>query len=81
MSLREKTLTEFIIEEQRKAPGATGGFTALLNDICLACKRIAHLVGKGALADAPSGAGSDTAQDGAQTKLNLIANEIFLRTN
>ncbi|MEK7230574.1 MAG: class 1 fructose-bisphosphatase [Pseudomonadota bacterium] len=81
MSLHGKTLTEFIIEEQRKAPGATGGFTALLNDICLACKRIACLVGKGALADAPSGAGSDNAQGGTQTRLNLRANEIFLRTN
>lgn len=81
MNLRKKTLTEFIIEEQRKAQGATGGFTALLNDICLACKRIAYLVGKGALADAPGGAGSDNAQGGTQTQLNLRANEIFLRTN
>ncbi len=81
MSLREKTLTEFIIEEQRKAQGATGGFTALLNDICLACKRIAYLVGKGALADVAGHTGSHDAQGEAQTKLNLKANEIFLRTN
>lgn len=78
MSLREKTLTEFIIEEQRKAPGATGGFTALLNDICLACKRIAYLVGKGALADVP---GSGNARGEAQMKLDVLANDIFLRTN
>ena len=81
MRLREKTLTEFIIEEQRKAPGATGGFTALLNDICLACKRIAYLVGKGALADAPDGAGSDSAQGETPMKLDVMANEIVLRTN
>jgi fructose-1,6-bisphosphatase I/sedoheptulose-1,7-bisphosphatase len=81
MWLRQKTLMEFIVEEQRKAQGATGGFTALLNDICHACKRIAYLVGKGALADAPGGSGSDNAQRGTQTKLNLRANEIFLRTN
>ena len=81
MSPREKTLTEFIIEEQRKAQGATGGFTALLNDICLACKRISYLVGKGVLADSPGGAGSGNAQGGTQTKLNLRANGIFLRTN
>ena len=81
MRLRAKTLTEFIIEEQRKAQGATGGFTALLNDICLACKRIAYLVGKGALADALGGAGSDNAQGEAQMKLDVMANDIFLRTN
>jgi fructose-1,6-bisphosphatase I/sedoheptulose-1,7-bisphosphatase len=63
----EKTLTEFIIGEQRRFPAATGGFTALLNDIRLACKRIAYLVGKGALA--------------ADADLAGTANQIFLRTN
>ena len=66
---QEKTITEFIIGEQRKSPGATGGFTALLNDIRLACKRIAYLVGKGALADVPADA------------MRQVANETFLRTN
>ena len=66
---QEKTITEFIIQEQRKAPGASGGFTALLNDIRLACKRIAYMVGKGALADVPRG------------ELRKVANETFLRTN
>jgi fructose-1,6-bisphosphatase I/sedoheptulose-1,7-bisphosphatase len=63
----EKTLTEFIIGEQRRFPAATGGFTALLNDIRLACKRIAYRVGKGALAADADPAGT--------------ANQIFLRTN
>jgi fructose-1,6-bisphosphatase I/sedoheptulose-1,7-bisphosphatase len=81
MRVREKTLTEFIIEEQRKAPGATGGFTALLNDICLACKRIAYLVGKGALTDAVGHTGSHNVQGEAQMKLDVMANDIFLRTN
>jgi fructose-1,6-bisphosphatase I/sedoheptulose-1,7-bisphosphatase len=66
---QEKTITEFIIGEQRRSPGATGGFTALLNDIRLACKRIAYLVGKGALADVPADA------------MRGVANETFLRTN
>jgi fructose-1,6-bisphosphatase I/sedoheptulose-1,7-bisphosphatase len=63
----ETTLTEFIIGEQRRFPAATGGFTALVNDIRLACKRIAYLVGKGALA-----------KDGNPA---ATANGIFLRTN
>ncbi len=68
MPRHERTITEFIIEEQRRNPGATGGFTALLNDIRLACKRIAHLVGKGDLAE-------------ESARLPDVANEAFVRTN
>ena len=78
---RETTLTEFIIGEQRRVPNATGGFTALLNDIRLACKRIAHVVGKGALANALGRAGTQNLQGEQQMKLDVNANEIFLRTN
>ncbi|HEX9181992.1 MAG TPA: class 1 fructose-bisphosphatase [Burkholderiales bacterium] len=81
MLLPETTLTEFIIGEQRRFPGATGGFTALVNDIRLACKRIAYAVGKGALAGMRGAAGSKNAQGEEQQKLDLLANEIFLRTN
>ena len=77
----ETTITEFIIGEQRRHPGATGGFTALVNDIRLACKRIAHLVGKGALARLQGEAGTTNVQGEAQQKLDVVANEIFLRTN
>jgi len=69
MRQERKTITEFIIGEQRKSPGASGGFTALLNDIRLACKRIAYLVGKGALAEVPVDA------------MRKVANETFLSTN
>jgi len=77
----ETTLTEFIIGEQRRFPGATGGFTALVNDIRLACKRIATLVGKGALAGLQGHAGSRNVQGEEQEKLDVVANDIFLRTN
>jgi fructose-1,6-bisphosphatase I/sedoheptulose-1,7-bisphosphatase len=40
MIAREKTITEFMIEEQRRFPDAAGDFTALLNHVRLACKRI-----------------------------------------
>jgi fructose-1,6-bisphosphatase I/sedoheptulose-1,7-bisphosphatase len=77
----ETTLTEFIIGEQRRFPAATGGFTALVNDVRLACKRIAYLVGKGALAESHGVAGSANAQGETQHSLDLHANDIFLRTN
>jgi len=79
--LPDQTLTEFLIAEQRKVPGATGEFTALVNDIRLACKRIASVVGKGALAGAVGKAGTSNVQGEDQAKLDVIANEIFLRTH
>src|SRR5215475_11202104 len=65
-----KTLTRFLIEEQRRYNHATGGFTALINDVRLACKRIARVIGKGALADALGPAGSVNVQGETQMKLD-----------
>jgi fructose-1,6-bisphosphatase I / sedoheptulose-1,7-bisphosphatase len=75
-----KTLTRFLIEEQRRFNHATGGFTALVNDIRLACKRIARVIGKGALADALGAAGTINVQGETQMKLDVLANDIFVRT-
>lgn len=77
----QTTLTEFIIGEQRKCRSATGGFTALLNDIRLACKRISYLIGKGALAGVHGAAAGHNVQGERQMKLDLMSNDIFLRTN
>jgi fructose-1,6-bisphosphatase len=76
---QETTLTEFIIGEQRKYSNATGGFTALLNDIRLACKRISYLIGKGALGGVHSAAAGEKGEP--RLKLDAMANDIFLRTN
>ncbi len=76
----DTTLTEFLIAEQRKVPGATGEFTALVNDLRLACKRIANVVGKGSLAGVAGKAGSINVQGEDQAKLDLIANDMFVQT-
>ena len=76
-----KTLTRFLIEEQRRFNNATGGFTALVNDVRLACKRIARVIGKGALSDALGTAGTTNVQGETQMKLDVLANDIFVRTN
>jgi fructose-1,6-bisphosphatase len=81
MTPTTKTLTRFLIEEQRRCNAASGGFTALVNDVRLACKRIAMLIGKGALAGALGDAGSQNVQGEKQMKLDLMANDIFLHTN
>jgi len=75
-----KTLTRFLIEEQRRFNHATGGFTALVNDVRLACKRIARVIARGALSDALGTAGTSNVQGETQMKLDILANEIFVRT-
>jgi fructose-1,6-bisphosphatase I/sedoheptulose-1,7-bisphosphatase len=76
-----RTLTRFLIEEQRRCNHATGGFTALINDVRLACKRIARVIGKGALGDVPATPGAHGPLPEPQIKLEVLANEIFVRTN
>jgi len=75
----QTTFSEYIIGEQQQVPRATGGFTALLSDIRLACKRIAYLVGKGALAQGMDFSGGEAADHGA--KLHAQAHEIFISSN
>jgi len=81
-----KTITRFLIEEQRRlnaaAPGGTNSsFTMVVNDARLACKRIATLIGKGALAHALGQADSTNVQGETQMKLDVLANDIFVHTN
>ena len=38
------TLTQFLIEERRRFPGASGDFNALILDVAIACKAIARAV-------------------------------------
>ena len=76
-----KTLTRFLIEEQRQHNHVADGFTALINDVRLACKRIARVIGKGALADALGAAGTTNVQGETQMKLDVMANDIFVKTN
>jgi fructose-1,6-bisphosphatase len=78
---REKTLTEFIMEEQRRFPHATGDFTALLNHLRIACKRISFLVGRGALGGALGSANATNVQGETQIKLDVLANDVFIRTS
>ena len=76
-----KSLVQFIIEEQRAIPGASGNFTGLISDIITACKQIAHDVNKGALVGVLGSAGSENVQGETQKKLDIITNEIFIKSN
>lgn len=75
------SLTQFIIEEQRRLPGATGDFTSLLNDIVTACKVISNAVNRGALIGVLGSAESENVQGETQKKLDVITNEVVLKSN
>ncbi len=72
------TLTQFIIEQQREMPGASGTFSLLLNDIVTACKQISHRVNRGALIGVLGNADSENIQGEVQKKLDIITNDIMV---
>lgn len=72
------TLTQYIIEQGRQRKEARGAFTALLNDVATACKRVSELVRKGELAGVLGAAGQENVQGEDQKKLDIIANEVFI---
>jgi fructose-1,6-bisphosphatase len=74
------TLSKFIIEEQRAMSGPDTELTALLNDIQTACKYIASAVARGALRGANGDVGAANVHGEAQQKLDVIANDIMLRS-
>jgi len=86
LSLRSNrsTLTQFLIEERRKFPGASGDFNALILDVALACKAIARSVAFGALGEATGdgqGAlgGDVNVQGETQKPLDVLSNIAFIR--
>jgi fructose-1,6-bisphosphatase I len=74
------TITHFLIDEQRRL-GKSGHFTTLVSDIVTACKMISHEVNRGGLAGNLGLAGSANIQGEDQKKLDVVANEIFMRLN
>jgi fructose-1,6-bisphosphatase len=80
MTTAPKTLTRFLIEERRRHAETSADFIALVNDVRLACKRIAALIGKGHLSEASGDAGTLNTHGEAQTRLDILANDIFVRT-
>lgn len=73
------TLTQYIIEQGRAHDDSRGAFTALLNDLATACKRLSNLVRRGELAGVLGTAGQENVQGEEQKKLDIIANDVFIQ--
>ena len=84
-----RTLTQYLIEQRRRFPGASGELNALILDVAMACKAIARSVAFGALGD-PAMRGIDlggmelggmrNVQGEVQKAMDVISNEVFIRT-
>ncbi|WP_232061711.1 class 1 fructose-bisphosphatase [Mycobacterium xenopi] len=70
---------QFLIEERRRYPGASGDLNGLILNVALACKAIANRVAAGALGGVLGSAEHTNVQGEVQQKLDVIANEYFLR--
>jgi fructose-1,6-bisphosphatase I/sedoheptulose-1,7-bisphosphatase len=80
------TLTQYLIEQRRRFPGAGGDFNALILNVALAAKAIARAVAFGELGSAASQhcgelGGNLNVQGETQKPLDVISNQVFTRTN
>jgi fructose-1,6-bisphosphatase I/sedoheptulose-1,7-bisphosphatase len=85
-----RTLTQYLIEQRRRFPQASGALNALILDVSLAMKAIARAVAFGELGDpmsrqlvdaSKSHAPVTNVQGEVQKALDVVSNEIFLRTS
>lgn len=79
MQYGRTTLSKFIIEEQRQSTERDEQLTALINDIQTGCKYISAAVARGPLG-AHGAAGSHNPHGESQQKLDVVANDIMLRS-
>ena len=80
MAIRNQTLGEFIIENQSEFKYSSGELSRLINSIRLAAKVVNHEVNKAGLVDILGAAGDMNIQGEDQQKLDVFANEAFIKT-
>lgn len=75
------TIEQHILEQERAYPEATGAFTNLLYDIALAAKIISREIRRAGLGNILGEAGTVNVQGEEQMRLDVFANETFIRMN
>ena len=80
MPQKNTTLGEFIIENQSEFKYSSGELSRLINSIRLAAKVVNHEVNKAGLVDILGAAGDINVQGEDQQKLDVYANEAFIKT-
>lgn len=80
MEENNKTLGEFIIENQVEFKYSSGELSRIFNSIKLAAKVVSYKVNKAGLVDIVGGVGEKNIQGEDQQKLDIYANEVFIET-
>ena len=73
-----KSITQFIVEQQRTHSSSTGEFSGLMNDIVSACKKISHLVNRSGIIGIGGIAETENVQGEVQKKLDIITNDVMV---
>ncbi|MEH2483504.1 fructose-1,6-bisphosphatase I [Nitrobacteraceae bacterium AZCC 2146] len=79
--MNRTTLTQFLVEQQRKEGALPAQLRLLIEVVARACKTISHSIGKGALGGVLGSLESENVQGEVQRKLDVIANELLLEAN
>ena len=79
--MKKKTLTQYLVEQQRSAEAISAELRLLIEVVARACKTIGHAVGKGALGGVLGALESENVQGEVQKKLDVLSNEILLEAN
>ena len=75
------SLTQYLVEHQRRNNSITADLRLLIEVVARACKRISIAVNKGALGDVLGTADTENVQGEVQKKLDIIANEVLIEAN
>jgi fructose-1,6-bisphosphatase I len=78
--LRIMTLQAHILEEQAHQPHAAGAFSWILSALSISAKIIADKVRRARLENVLGSMGAENVQGEVQQKLDVLANEVLLRT-
>ena len=79
--MKYKSLTQYLVEQQRLEKAMSAELRLLIETVARACKAIGHAVGKGALGGVLGSLDSENVQGEVQKKLDVLSNEILLDAN
>lgn len=79
--MKRITLTQYLVEQQRKKQAVSAEVRLLIETVSRACKAISHAVSKGALGGVLGSLESENVQGEVQKKLDVLSNEILLEAN
>lgn len=80
MKTHPNTLSQYLCLCEQQRP-EMGGIAGLIDDVAVACKRIAHECSRGALAGVCGYASSQNVQGETQKKIDILANDLFIQSH